>query len=111
MQLVYTHPNYLMVENAKNVLEVEGLRVFVKNELLTSGFGELSGIDTWPELWVQAPEDLARAKALIADFMQAEPERGQVWSCPQCGEVSEPQFTHCWQCGTPRPVGSSKPYD
>lgn len=29
------------------------------------------------------------------------------WKCPSCGELSEPQFDACWQCGTDAPADLS----
>ena len=26
------------------------------------------------------------------------------WRCPDCGEVSEPQFTQCWNCAAGVPA-------
>jgi RNA polymerase subunit RPABC4/transcription elongation factor Spt4 len=30
------------------------------------------------------------------------PVAGEPWTCSRCGEVLEPQFAQCWNCGTPR---------
>jgi uncharacterized OB-fold protein len=27
---------------------------------------------------------------------------GEAWRCVQCGEMLEPQFAACWQCGQQR---------
>ncbi len=100
MKLVYTHDNRILVENAKNVLEQNGINVFLKNEFLEAGIGELSAVDTWPELWVQHDEDVSRAKEIIAKLMDS--LEGELWICSVCGEQNEPSFEVCWQCGQDR---------
>ena len=64
-----------------------------------------------PCVWVGS-EYLDRAKEALAAFLRAEREErdehpdpllGEPWTCPNCGERVEPQFTHCWNCQTPRP--------
>jgi hypothetical protein len=57
--------------------------------------------DTLPSVWV--PESQAeRAIRLVALTQGGASEEGD-WTCPQCGEDIEGQFTDCWQCGTAHP--------
>lgn len=97
MKLIFTHDNALIVQNAKNLLENEGLNPSLKNEFASGGVGELSAINTWPELWVSDSE-YAQAKQIIDQLL--EPEHGAQWQCAQCGELNEPSFDFCWQCET-----------
>ena len=95
MKRVYSSFNLLAVHHAKNVLETEGIRATVKNEHLSSAMGELPPAECPAELWVLRDDDAARAERLL----RSGPQNGGVpWRCPDCGEVSEPQFTQCWNC-------------
>jgi hypothetical protein len=81
------------VHHAKNVLEAEGIRALVKNEILSSAMGELPPAECLAELWVRAAE-AERAETILRYEI-----KGTAWACPSCGESSEPQFTQCWRCG------------
>lgn len=100
MKLIYSSSNTLLVNHVRNLLEVSGIEVQMKNEFLGGAAGELPPTESWPELWV-AEEDLARAQQVIDAFQRAEPL--PTWRCPKCGELVEGQFTLCWNCGTSRP--------
>ena len=101
MLLVYSSPNPLMVAHIRNLLEVEFIDCLVKNEYLSGAAGELPPTEAWPELWVTEPRDHERARVIVANALR-EPSTSEQWTCPQCGEVSEGQFTECWKCGYSR---------
>jgi len=82
------------VHHARNVLEAEGIRAVVKNELLSSAMGELPPAECQAELWVRSA-DAERAEAVL----NRAPDDDALWRCPSCGEPCEPQFTQCWRCG------------
>ena len=47
------------------------------------------------------------AEAAIAGFKEgAKPAQivADPWTCPDCGERIEPQFTECWNCGASKPA-------
>ena len=96
MRRVFSSFNLLAVHHAKNVLETEGIRATVKNEHLSSAMGELPPAECQAELWVLRDDDAPRAERLLR---HGPPTVGAAWRCPECGEVSEPQFTQCWNCG------------
>ena len=95
MKRVYSSFDLLAVHHAKNVLETEGIRSTVKNEHLSSAMGELPPAECQAELWVLRDEDAPRAERLLHNAPQT---GGAPWRCAACGEVSEPQFTQCWNC-------------
>ena len=101
MKRVYSSFNLLVVHHAKNVLETEGIRATVKNEHLSSAMGELPPAECQAELWVLRDDDAPRAERLLRYGPQAD---GMPWRCPDCGEVSEPQFTQCWNCAAGVPA-------
>ena len=101
MKRVYSSFNPLVVHHAKNVLETEGIRATVKNEHLSSAMGELPPAECQAELWVLRDDDAPRAERLLRYGPQ---NGGTSWRCPDCGEVSEPQFTECWNCSAGVPA-------
>ena len=101
MLLVYSSPNLLMVAHLRNLLEIEGIDCLVKNEYLSGAAGELPPTEAWPELWVIEAHHHDLAREIVAKALQHS-SNGEKWSCPQCGEMSEEQFTECWKCGYSR---------
>ncbi|SMF00928.1 Putative signal transducing protein [Alteromonadaceae bacterium Bs31] len=100
MKVIYTAENRLLVGNAQNLLEQAGISVFLKNEHAASGVGELSAIDSWPELWVDEA-DFSKAKAVIEPLFSDEVLAS--WQCEECGEENEASFEVCWQCQHNKP--------
>ena len=96
---VFSSFNLAAVYHARNVLEAEGIRADVRNELLSSAAGELPPAECLAELWVREI-DAQRAETVLKDAMSA--KSGPPWRCHACGESSEPQFTQCWRCGAYR---------
>ncbi len=64
-----------------------------------------------PSVWVNEA-DVERAKPIVEEYERrriARVEAGDVpekptWTCPNCGEKIEEQFTACWHCNTNRPT-------
>jgi hypothetical protein len=100
LRRIYSSYNLAAVHHARNLLEAAGIRAVVKNEFLSSAMGELPPAECQVELWVLDDEDAARAERLLhnAAGTQSDPD----WACTACGELSGPQFTQCWRCGTYR---------
>jgi len=98
LKLVYRHENRLFVGNVKNILEHEGIVTILRNEFASGGVGELSFLDSWPELWVMDDTDYDAARKIIASM--SEPKTGKDWVCPTCNETNDPSFEICWKCQT-----------
>ena len=98
MKRVYSSFNLAAVHHARNVLETEGIRAVVKNEILSSAMGELPPAECQAELWVLA---LHAERALRILRFERWTE-GAPWHCAACEESQEPQFTQCWRCGAYR---------
>jgi hypothetical protein len=96
LKRIYSSFNLAAVHHAKNVLEAEGIRALVKNEMLSSAMGELPPAECQAELWVLRASEAERAARLLKYELWTE---GVPWRCAACGEFSEPQFTQCWRCG------------
>jgi hypothetical protein len=97
MRRVYSSWNLAAAHHARNVLEVEGIRSVVRNELLSSAMGELPPAECQVEVWVLREGDAERAERILTQ----PPVPESNWSCT-CGEACEGQFTQCWRCGAYR---------
>jgi hypothetical protein len=51
-----------------------------------------------PQIWVEDPDDAARARELIEAFLLPLPSAPPV-ICPKCGEENPSSFDLCWSCG------------
>jgi hypothetical protein len=96
MKLVYTHENPLLVGNVQNLIEQAGIALSLKNQFASSAVGELSAFDSWPEIWVVNDADYARAAEIVASALSA--SNAPEWTCPQCQELNDAAFEHCWNC-------------
>jgi hypothetical protein len=96
---VFSSFDLVAVHHARNVLEAQGIRAVVKNERLASAMGELPPAECQAEVWVLDPAQAAQAELLLRE---GAPVSGPPWSCAECGERIEPQFTQCWRCGATR---------
>jgi len=89
----------------RDLLESHGIEAMIRGEFLTGGWGELP-VDACA-VWVTDETRFREADDLLRDFLRGLPDssaKSGHWSCPQCSEPLEPQFTACWKCGAPRPA-------
>ena len=100
MKLVYTHPNGIVVAQARSALELAGIESVLRNEFAAGAMGELAPIDTWPELWVVNDRDYERASRLLEQSRTDSPE--EEWRCKRCGKYNPATVEWCWNCGTER---------
>jgi hypothetical protein len=100
MKLVYTHPNSIVVAQARSSIELAGINCILRNEYASGAIGELAPIDAWPELWVTNDRDFERATLLLEKSHAAIQEAD--WKCQQCGSVSPATFDFCWHCAGER---------
>lgn len=91
----------LIVGHLRQVLADHGIDCLVRNEYLQGGVGELPPNECWPELWIIDERDLEPARRLLHALLGPPPAKPP-WTCAQCGEGMEGQFSHCWQCGSER---------
>ena len=99
MKKIYSSHDGLIINHLRNLLESIDIRCQVKNEVLAGAAGELPPTECWPELWVVESTQAAKAEAAIKAALSTDESAGPAWSCPECGERIESQFTQCWQCG------------
>ena len=101
MKRIFSSFNLAAVHHARNLLEAEGIRAVVKNELLSSAMGELPPAECQAEVWVLREADAERADTVLRRYHAPVPP-GPAWTCAGCGERCEAQFTQCWRCGALR---------
>ena len=59
-----------MVWRVKQLLEDNHIPCFIKNEFASGAIGELSPLDSLPEVWLTDDGYETKAKALLAEFSQ-----------------------------------------
>ena len=96
MKRVFRAASLIQVAHARNVLLMSGIQSELRNQYLAGALGDLPMLETWPQLWVEDPFEPAALRALER---AATAPSGAPWTCSQCGEELEPQFTTCWRCG------------
>lgn len=123
MQHVYTGRDELDAHFVKGLLLQQGIVSVVQGGALQETWGGLNLTDeALPSVWVE-DADVERAKPIIEEYKQRDQadaalevgndgERDPIpprptWTCAQCGEKVEEQFTQCWHCGHPRPAGGA----
>jgi hypothetical protein len=103
MKRVHTAKHPTEAHLVKGMLEAEGIRASVLGDQLYGAYGELPVL---PTVWVMDDTLAAQADRLVIDFLRgsaARRHRDERWTCAQCGEHLEGQFTECWKCGATRP--------
>lgn len=103
MKRIYTHDNVVVLHSIKNVLALNNIESFVKNEH-TAPVGAQHGINNiFHELWLNNDEDFDRA-AVIIDKKIDNPPFKAAWVCSHCHEQNDGSFEICWQCQSPSPA-------
>lgn len=119
MQHVYTARDTMDAHFLRDLLEQQGIRAVVQGESLESGaFGSLPlSAQSTPTVWVN-PEDEAKASEVVAEYRRvdranadASEKLGPTWTCANCGEKVEQQFTQCWKCGHQKSDAAAVPDD
>jgi hypothetical protein len=98
---VFSAPLLPTVQNVKNLLELRGIAATILNQYLNAALGGIPPMECWPELWV-SDADAAQAKQIVNSLLADSSPSVSDWTCPQCNEQLEGQFTECWNCDTER---------
>ncbi|MEX0738959.1 MAG: DUF2007 domain-containing protein [Pseudohongiella sp.] len=97
MKLIYTHDNIVVLHSVKNILALNGIESFVKNEH-TIPVGANHGINnTFLELWLRDDRDDEKAAAIIESEIENQNPK-DAWTCSGCGEENDGSFDVCWKC-------------
>ncbi|WP_297529388.1 putative signal transducing protein [Thiohalobacter sp.] len=99
---LYSAPDLIALQPARDLLDAAGIPYLVRNEFLSGALGELPAQEIWPQIWV-AEADIDRARTALQPLKSAPArDKGSPWTCPRCGEENDASFEICWQCGQPR---------
>ncbi|OFE13486.1 hypothetical protein PHACT_10330 [Pseudohongiella acticola] len=97
MKQIYTHENIVILHSVRNILAMNDIESFVKNEH-TIPAGARHGINNiFHELWILNDQDYDKAAALI-DTEIENPIVRDPWVCGDCNEENEGSFDVCWKC-------------
>jgi hypothetical protein len=96
-----TAPNLAIATLWADVLTQAGVPTLVQRAHASSIAGEIPPDQSLPELWLNDPEQLPRARALLHQLQHPVERR---WRCPGCGELIEGPFEQCWHCGANMPA-------
>lgn len=80
----------------KGLLAEKGLSCEVTNDTVP-----LPGAEFYPKLWFE-DGDFEEATAVLAVFRSIPVPKLGAWTCQNCGEQLEGQFSSCWKCGASR---------
>jgi hypothetical protein len=107
MKRLYRAGHLIEATQLKSMLEGMNVDCFLRNENMMRVAGEVPFDQCWPEVWIRDERDEPLALQVLDAFKHPLRNRGPAWSCPQCNEWLEGQFTSCWNCGAEkRPNGS-----
>ena len=102
MRKLYEAADRVEAQMLRDYLEEQGIQSVLLGDTLSGAAGELPA-NIFPALWLVKDEQYQRARWLIEEFLQPEPQQqGLSWCCPVCGERVDPGFDLCWNCATPR---------
>jgi len=107
MQRIYGARDSTEAEFVRGLLEAEEIPAVVQGSALEGARGDIPfTAASLPSVWVNET-DVERATQIVDEFRRGGPAATlpQVpWTCPNCGEMLEGQFTSCWKCGTEKPA-------
>lgn len=90
------------------LLGTAGIEAQVQNEALWGARGEVPPTPaTLPTVWIADDTRVEEALALIGHHgtTATDATLSAPWRCAGCGEMVDPQFSDCWNCGTAGPAG------
>jgi hypothetical protein len=96
MKMLFTNESSLLVNNVKNLIEAQAIKVFIKNEYAQGAVGGISAFDAWPELWVVNEVDFDHAMDIVS--ISQKDNDSIDWHCTHCKESNDSSFELCWNC-------------
>ena len=103
MKTVYTAPDPIMAGFIEGVLQNAGIHAHVLQAGLYGAAGAVPPNECWARVVVVHEDQEEQARQVIREYLEAKVEPGaHEWTCPDCHERIEAQFTQCWNCGRQR---------
>lgn len=105
MKKVYTARHHPEAHFVCGLLRAEGIEATVRGESLFSVDGAPAIPSMCPSVWIAEIDQFEKARVIVTRHESATPPpeaQGPSWTCAQCGEEHESQFTSCWKCGEAR---------
>jgi hypothetical protein len=103
---IYGARDSIEAEYVRGLLSTEEIESVVLGSALEAARGDIPySQSSLPSVWVNEP-DVAAAQQIVNEFKLGGPANTHPepsWTCPNCGEVLEGQFTTCWKCAFTRP--------
>ena len=97
MKKVYSAIDPTHAQLMLGILEDNGIPGVIQGEQAFYLRGEVPVV--YPSIWVDdAQMEAARALCEVFDKRKLTPETRPSWTCPDCGEVIDGEFTECWKC-------------
>lgn len=97
MKRVWVGDDPLFAGWCRSLLQARGIGTVAPFEHLAGATGEIPFLECWPQVWVVDDDDAPLAERVLREAL-AGARDAAAWTCPDCGEVQEPQFTACWRC-------------
>lgn len=97
MRLIYKHDNVAILHSAKNILEINGIEAFVKNEHSSTSGARFGISNMFMELWLNHDEDFEKANTILERDMNNQVD-AKPWVCGNCKEENDGAFEVCWKC-------------
>ena len=70
MTKVHSAPHPFVLENLRNVLQVEGIASEVRTPFLGAARGDIPATECWSELWVLDDQEAERALGIIRSALE-----------------------------------------
>lgn len=107
MKQVYIADDPAEAHLVAGILDQDGISCDIRGEDLWNARGQLPlTAETLPTVWIVDDSKYEQAVELVKQFEDrtlAADKGGDPWTCPNCGEEVEAQFSNCWQCRANRP--------
>jgi len=104
--IVFSAANEFEARLACDLLRAHDIPHRTSGAALTGLKGALPVPEAAITVEVLRPEDVERARALLAEVRRPGPESDDAWICMRCQEESPGSFDLCWKCGAARSVSA-----
>ena len=108
---IYSNPDFSHVEHLQAELKSHGIACEIRTSRSSPLMNRPLSVS---RLWILDASRTGQARQIVqavldetdddefgdAQALESEPPEGSPWTCPQCGEDVDGQFSVCWNCGS-----------